>query len=146
VETLLRVRAREDREEWARAMLPWIICRKTARERPDFVQLMIQRALDNPYPTSLVGLRRQAEAIGGHDTLERLGSIRVPTLITVGADDILVPPSFSREILARISGADFALIPDAGHVHFLEQPQAFNEATLGFLSKHATPAGVTPAR
>ncbi|HKZ07809.1 MAG TPA: alpha/beta fold hydrolase [Methylomirabilota bacterium] len=146
VETLLRVRAREDREEWARAMLPWIISRKTARERPDFVQLMIQRALDNPYPTSLAGLRRQAEAIGGHDTLERLGSIRVPTLITVGSDDILVPPSFSREILARISGADFALIPDAGHVHFLEQPQAFNEAMVRFLSKHATGAGVRPPR
>jgi 3-oxoadipate enol-lactonase len=138
VETLLRVRAREDREEWARAMLPWIICRKTARERPEFVELMLQRALDNPYPTSLVGLRRQAEAIGGHDTLERLGSIRVPTLVTVGSDDILVPPSFSHEIQARVAGAEFTLIADAGHVHFLEQPQAFNEAMLGFLGKHVS--------
>jgi 3-oxoadipate enol-lactonase len=136
VEALLRVRAREDREEWARAMLPWIISRKTAQERPDFVQLMLQRALENPYPTSLAGLRRQAEAIGGHDTLERLHAIRVPTLVTVGSDDILVPPTFSREIHARIPGADFALISDAGHVHFLEQPQAFNEAMLGFLAKH----------
>lgn len=137
VETLLRVRAREDREEWARAMLPWIICRKTARERPDFVQLMLQRALDNPHPTTLIGLRRQAEAIGQHDTLERLASLRVPTLVTVGSDDILVPPAFSREIHARIPRADFALIPDAGHVHFLEQPQAFNDAMLGFLAKHS---------
>jgi pimeloyl-ACP methyl ester carboxylesterase len=136
VESLLAVRARENREEWARAMLPWIICRKTVRERPEFVQLMLQRALDNPYPTSYVGLRRQAEAIGGHDTLERLTAIRVPTLITVGAEDILVPPAFSEELQARIPGAAFTLIPDAGHVHFLEQPQAFNDAMLGFLSKH----------
>jgi pimeloyl-ACP methyl ester carboxylesterase len=138
VQSLLRVRAREDREEWARAMLPWIICRKTMRERPEFVQLMLQRALDNPYPTSLVGLRRQAEAIGAHDVLERLGGIRVPTLVTVGAEDILVPPAFSRDLHARIPGADFTLIPDAGHVHFLEQPQAFNDAMLGFLAKHST--------
>jgi pimeloyl-ACP methyl ester carboxylesterase len=136
VETLLAVRARENREEWARAMLPWIICRKTVHERPEFVELMLQRALDNPYPTSYTGLRRQAEAIGGHDTLERLGAIRVPTLVTVGAEDILVPAAFSREIQARIPGAAFTLIPDAGHVHFLEQPQAFNEAMLGFLAKH----------
>jgi 3-oxoadipate enol-lactonase len=136
VETLLAVRARENREEWARAMLPWIICRKTVHERPEFVELMLQRALDNPYPTSYTGLRRQAEAIGGHDTLERLGAIRVPTLVTVGAEDILVPPAFSREIQARIPGAAFTLIPDAGHVHFLEQPEAFNEAMLGFLAKH----------
>ena len=108
MESLLRVRAREDREEWARAMLPWIICRKTVRERPEFVELMLQRALDNPYPTSLAGLRRQAEAIGAHDTLDRLGAIRVPTLVTVGTEDILVPPAFSREVHARIPGADLA--------------------------------------
>ena len=137
VESLLRVRAREDREEWARAMLPWIICRKTVRERPEFVELMLQRALDNPYPTSLTGLRRQAEAIGAHDTLDRLGAIRVPTLVSVGTEDILVPPAFSRELHARIPGATFMPIPDAGHVHFLEQPQAFNDAMLGFLAKHA---------
>ena len=136
VETLLAVRARENREEWAGAMLPWIICRRTVHERPDFVQLMLQRALDNPYPTSYIGLRRQAEAIGGHDTLQRLAGIRVPTLITVGAEDILVPPAFSQEIHARIPDATFALIPDAGHVHFLEQPQAFNDAMLAFLAKH----------
>ena len=70
VESLLRVRAREDREECARAMLPWIICRKTVRERPEFVELMLQRALDNPYPISLAGLRRQADAIRAHDTLD----------------------------------------------------------------------------
>ena len=138
VETLLRVHAREDREEWARAMLPWIICRKTVRERPEFVQLMLQRALDNPYPTSYTGLRRQAEAIGAHDTLERLGAIRVPTLITVGTEDILVPPAFSREIQDRLPEASLVLVPDAGHVHFLEQPQAFNDAMLGFLAKHSS--------
>ena len=136
VESLLRVRAREDREEWARAMLPWVICRKTVRERPEFVQLMLQRSLDNPYPTSYEGLRRQAEAIGGHDTLDRLHAIRVPTLVTLGAEDILVPPAFSREVHARIPGAELTVIPDAGHVHFLEQPDAFNSAMLAFLTKH----------
>ena len=138
VESLLRVRAREDRDEWARAMLPWVICRKTVRERPEFVQLMLQRSLDNPYPTSYVGLRRQAEAIGGHDTLERLPGIRVPTLVTLGAEDILVPPAFSREVHARIPGAELTVIPDAGHIHFLEQPDTFNSAMLAFLAKHST--------
>ena len=137
VESLLRVRAREDREEWSRALLPWVICRKTARERPDFVQLMIQRAVDNPYPTSYTGLRRQAEAIGSHDTLDRLAALRMPVLITTGAEDILVPPAFSSEIHARIPSADLVVLPDAGHVHFLEQPQTFNEAVLAFLAKHA---------
>ncbi|HEX6669211.1 MAG TPA: alpha/beta fold hydrolase, partial [Gemmatimonadales bacterium] len=108
VESLLRVRAREDPDEWARAMLPWVICRKTVRERPEFVQLLLQRSLDNPYPTSYAGLRRQAEAIGAHDTLSRLPAIRVPTLVTLGAEDILVPPAFSREVHARIPDAELS--------------------------------------
>lgn len=136
VESLLRVKERGDREEFARAMLPWLLGRRTATDRPEFVELMIRRALDNPFPTSLRGLKRQAEAVAGHDTLERLAGIRAPTLMTVGAEDILVPPSFSREMQSRIPGAEMIVIRGAGHAHFLEQPEAFNEACLAFLARH----------
>jgi pimeloyl-ACP methyl ester carboxylesterase len=136
VESLLRVRARENREEWARALVPWLVCRKTVAERPDLVQALIQRTVDNPYPASLTGLRRQAEAIDKHDTLDRLGGVRAPTLVTVGAEDILVPPRFSREIHARVPRAELVPIPDAGHVHFIEQPVAFNNIALRFLAAH----------
>jgi len=100
------------------------------------VTLMIQRGFENPYPTSRVGQERQANAIGGHDTRDRLSGLQMPTLVTVGADDILVPPVFSREIHALIPGAELVVIPDAGHVHFLEQPDAFNRTMLAFLAKH----------
>jgi len=83
-----------------------------------------------------VGLTRQAEAVAGHDTLDRLGAIRPPTLITTGAEDILVPPACSRELHARIPGSELAVIPDAGHVHFIERSAPFNDACLGFLRKH----------
>lgn len=138
VESLLRVRAHEDAEGWARALLPWLVSRRTVAEHPEFVSLWVQRARDNPYPTSLVGLRRQAEAVGEHDTLDRLGRIARPTLVTTGAEDILVPPVFSREIHARIPGAELAVIPGAGHIHFIEQAETFNAACLAFLDSHAT--------
>ena len=133
---LLRVKERGDREEFARTTLPWLLCRKTMAERPEFVELFIERAVGYPYPTSFVGLNRQAEAIRAHDTRERLANIRVPTLITVGADDILVPPSFSRELHARIAGSELVVLPDAGHLHFMEQFDRFNEVCLEFLRKH----------
>jgi pimeloyl-ACP methyl ester carboxylesterase len=136
VESMLRVKARGDREEYARAMLPWIVCRKTAADKPELVQALVQRAMENPYPTSSTGLRRQAEAIAAHHTLDRLAALRMPVLVTVGADDILVPPAFSREIHARVPHADIAIVPDAGHVHFIEQPEAFNRIVLEFLAKH----------
>lgn len=136
MDSFLTVKARGDREENIRAGLPWIFARRTLAERPDFVRLWIERGLEYPHPTGLTGLRRQAEAIRGHDTRERLDRIRVPTLVTVGAEDILVPPVFSRELHARIPGAELVLIPDAGHVHFIEEPSLFNAMCLEFLAKH----------
>jgi len=133
---MMRVRAHESREDFARMMLAWVLSPKTIAERPDLVELLIQRAVDNPYPTSLVGLRRQAEAIGQWSSLQRLGRIRMPTLITTGADDIMVPPRHSRDLHARIPHADLVVIPDAGHLHPIEQPEAFNRAVLAFLSRH----------
>ena len=135
VRQLLHVRAR-DREEFERTLVPWLFSRKTVARHPELVELFIERALDYPFPTGLVGLTRQAEALGSHDTLDRLARIRVPTLITVGADDILVPPSFSQDIHAQMSTSELVVIPDAGHLHFMEQFQRFNELCLGFLGKH----------
>ena len=136
IDTLLAVKARGDREENVRAVMPWLLCRKTMVERPDFIRFWIERALTYAYPTGYEGLARQADAIRGHDTTARLGEIRVPTLLTTGAEDILVPPASSRELHARIPGAELVTIDDAGHLHFIEQMERFNAVCLDFLSKH----------
>lgn len=136
IDTLLAVKARGDREENVRAVLPWILCRKTLNERPEFIRFWIDRALTYPYPIGLDGLSRQAQAIGAHDTAGRLGELTMPTLITTGSEDILVPPSSSRDLHARITGSELAEIPDAGHLHFIEQAEAFNGICREFLDKH----------
>ena len=136
IDTLLAVKARGDREENVRAVMPWLLCRKTMVERPDFIRFWIERALTYAYPTGYEGLARQADAIRGHDTIARLGEIRVPTLLTTGAEDILVPPASSRELHARIPGAELVTIDDAGHLHFIEQMERFNAVCLEFLRKH----------
>lgn len=136
IDTLIAVKARGDREEYVRAVMPWILCRKTMVERPEFVRFWIERALAYPYPIGLEGLSRQADAIRGHDTRARLGEIRVPTLITTGTEDILVPPVSSRDLHARVPGSELAAIEDAGHLHFIEQADGFNGAYLEFLKKH----------
>jgi len=137
IDNFLRVKARGDVEEFTHCTLPWLLSRKTFAERPDFVETWILRALEYPFSTSLTGLSRQGEAIRGHDTRDRLAGIRVPTLITTGTEDILVPPSASEDLHALIPGSELARIPDAGHMHFIEQATAFNEVCLNFLRKHA---------
>ena len=68
---------------------------------------------------------------------ERLGEIRVPTLVLVGEHDTPTFHAMADAYVAGIPGARKALVPGAGHVSCMEEPAAFNEALRGFLASHA---------
>lgn len=125
-------------EDWMRTLALWLFAPCTYEERPDFVELVVQNALMNPFPQSLTGFRRQGEAVLSHDTLDRLGQIRCPTLVSVAEHDILVPPRFSHEIARRLAQAECTTLADAGHAYLWEQADAFNAMCLDFLARHAT--------
>jgi proline iminopeptidase len=63
----------------------------------------------------------------------RLPSIKVPTLITVGDHDECAP-SLSREMTALIPGSKLVVLPESGHMTFVDQPRLFLEAVQSFLS------------
>jgi pimeloyl-ACP methyl ester carboxylesterase len=134
--SLLSARAGLSRQEFVGTLLPWVLTPHAYAERPELVELLAQRLVENPYPASLTGLRRQAEACWAHDTEERLPRIQCPTLITVGAEDIFVPLRFSRLLQERIPGAELIVIEGGGHGCLWEQAEVFNEICLGFLRKH----------
>jgi len=123
-----------------RALMLWLFSYRTYDERPEFVEAVIQTALANPFPQSLMGFLGQAAAIEHHDTLARLPGIHCPTLVSVAEDDILVPPRFSRELVARIPGAALRAVVGAGHVYFWEQADAFNALCLDFLAGKISPS------
>ena len=65
--------------------------------------------------------------------VDRLGSIKVPTLITVGDHDEC-DPSLSREMNARIPESKLVILPKSGHMTFVDQPGMFNRAVDEFLN------------
>lgn len=138
------IRTSLSREGALRAFGPWLFAPATYAERPEFVEALLQTALQNPHPQTLTGFLRQGEAITGHDTLDRLGGIRCPTLVSVGEEDILVPPRFSRELASRIPGAELRTIEGAGHAYFWERPDEFNAMCLDFLRRAQPPSEVNP--
>ena len=129
------LRAQMGREFTLRAIGPWLFAAATYNERPEFVEMIFQNALTNPHPQSLTGFVRQTEAVATHDTLARLAEIRCPTLVSVGEEDILLPPRFSRELAAGLPGARLELVPGAGHVYFWERPDVFTALCLDFFSR-----------
>jgi pimeloyl-ACP methyl ester carboxylesterase len=67
--------------------------------------------------------------------LDRLGEIKVPALVIVGKDDILLPPSYSNEIAAGLADASLVVVEKAGHLSSLEQPEAVTSAMVSFLQE-----------
>jgi proline iminopeptidase len=63
---------------------------------------------------------------------DRLGTIKVPTLITVGDHDES-DPSLARDMNARIPGSKLVVFPKSGHMTFVDQPGMFIKAVEGFL-------------
>jgi proline iminopeptidase len=63
---------------------------------------------------------------------ERLSSIKVPTLITVGDHDECAP-SLSEEMNKAIAGSKLVVLPKSGHMTFVDQPNMFNRTVNDFL-------------
>jgi len=65
---------------------------------------------------------------------DRLGSLKVPTLITVGDHDE-VDPSIARDMQQHIPGSQLVVLPDSGHMTFVDQPDLFVKTVNDFLHK-----------
>jgi pimeloyl-ACP methyl ester carboxylesterase len=66
--------------------------------------------------------------------LGRLRRIRAQTLVLWGAEDRVVRRPYGRAFSAAIPGAKFEVIQRAGHLSYVEQPEAFNSLTRDFLN------------
>ncbi|MFI7637498.1 alpha/beta fold hydrolase [Nonomuraea sp. NPDC049400] len=78
--------------------------------------------------TILTGLAE----LGRLDLRDRLGEIKVPTLVLNGAKDKANLPH-AEEIAAGVHGAELRVIPNAGHIWNLEQPELFTRTISEFV-------------
>ncbi len=80
-----------------------------------------------------LGITRAVRAvIERRGVLEEIGRIRCPTLVIAGELDAANPPDRSRQIQRHIGGAQFRLIPHAGHSATIEEPDTVNIALTDF--------------
>ncbi len=76
---------------------------------------------------------RQLQACMGHDASDRLGDIKVPTLVVHGEVDPLVPTENGRNLAKNIQGAKLVLYPNTGHIPIIEQAETYNRDVMAFL-------------
>jgi aminoacrylate hydrolase len=102
--------------------------------KPEAVNFYVETK--RAFPHSTEELARRVEGIGRFDVFEALPRLGVPTLVVTGSHDRLVPPENAQRLAARIPRAELAVIEGAGHVFYVEQPEATNRALLDFFTKH----------
>lgn len=114
----------------ADAMLPKMMSPQTAKDDKELVEFV----RDMMESTSVEGVVGALAAMRDRpDSTAMLADIDVPVLIIHGADDQLIPVSEAEAMARAIPDARLVIIPDAGHLPCLEQPDAFNDAVIDFL-------------
>jgi pimeloyl-ACP methyl ester carboxylesterase len=111
----------------ADAMIEGMLGKTTRRERPELVRSVNAMLASAPVEGVVGALEAMMDR---PDSTPTLATIDVPTLIIVGEEDVLTPPAESRAMHAAIPGSQLAIIPAAGHVSNLEQPEEFNDRIL----------------
>ncbi|MCF8470732.1 MAG: alpha/beta hydrolase [Parvibaculum sp.] len=122
------------REDRARHMIPISDTRHDAawaRANPDIYEELVRMAATDPYadePEHEAGQRRQLEARAHHDTWDRLGDIRCPTLICAGRYDGIALPETQEKMASRIRGAELRFF-EGGHLFMLQDRDALPAMT-----------------
>jgi 3-oxoadipate enol-lactonase len=120
-------------ERYRHVIYPWVFGPAFLADKEN-IETAFRRAMAYPHQTKPEAIERQARGIllwDGSRT-DRIGAIKVPTLVLVGKEDILTPVEFAREVARRIRRARLQILP-GGHAFFIEQAEAFNRAVLRFL-------------
>lgn len=115
------------RADFAGKMIPTLLGPRPTRAVRSRLRSMIEGTRYETMVASLEGMKERP------DRSVLLSHIAVPTLVMAGEHDALTPPAQARAMAEMIPGARTTVIPGAGHLSPLEQPDAVNTALIELL-------------
>lgn len=139
VATWQRLAEKNDIENLLLTALPDLYSENCMQSRPNLIteRLSNFRQIMQELPEFCTGQAwlnaAQFPDLGDGSLLEAIAGIRCPTLVLAAELDRLYPPCDSQAIANRIAGAEFLVVPGAGHALVAEKPQAVNTVLAGHL-------------
>ncbi len=82
---------------------------------------------------ALSGYKGQSNACEQHDTRTHLHTINAPTLVMLGATDMIASPDRSRELAELIPDSKLLIFEDVGHGFWRERQPEVDRAVLEFI-------------
>ena len=115
---------------FADRMLPRLFSKPNVETNPSIVK-DARRTIEAMSPIGIIGgLKGLADR---SDSTPLLDEIRVPTLIIVGENDELTTVDDAKRMASRIVGSKLVIVPNAGHISTLEQPEKVTNTIRAFL-------------
>ncbi len=111
-------------------MLPKLLAEQTRRNQPDCVDrllTMVRRAAPEGIAAASLGMAERP------DSSALLATVPCPPLVIAGEHDQLSPPAEMQAMASAIRGVRFEIIPGAGHMTPMENPDQFNAVLGAFL-------------
>lgn len=113
------------------AIIPGLLGPTTQGSRPAVVE-RVAGWLDQAEPSTVAWYQRAMAA--RPDAHEVLRTLQAPALVLWGDEDTLSPEPEQRSMLGALAHGHQAVIPGAGHLSAVEDPDAVSRALLQFLS------------
>ena len=95
---------------------------------------LAERVMGKTIPSAQAAEAGEA-ILEGWDLTPRLGEISAPTLILVGRDDFVCPPSRAQIMHEGIPNSELVVFEESGHLPYVEEAEAFFEAVRGWLQR-----------
>ena len=99
-------------------------------DQEELRQTFIERWAENDKQAYLSSLA----TVSGWSLGDRLDSIACPTCLISGEHDFF-PIALKEAYVEKMPNAMLVVIPNSGHFTPIDEPEAFNEAVMSFLSK-----------
>jgi pimeloyl-ACP methyl ester carboxylesterase len=112
--------------EFAPELVEWMISPEAS---PDLRDDVLRDVLSTRPETYLADFR----ACNGFDVMDRLGEIRVPTLVVNGDADRLTPLKYGEYLATNIPGAVLKILHGTGHLPMLERASELNAVITSFI-------------
>ncbi|KVC24620.1 alpha/beta fold hydrolase [Burkholderia pseudomultivorans] len=110
-----------------------------------FIDYMVHPKADSRVRDSLMQMtmrvgaaayvRQNNAVMARRDLLPILATVAVPTMVVVGAEDLMTPPAFSQAISDAVYGATMHVIPECGHLPPIEKPSAVAQLIREWLQR-----------
>lgn len=105
----------------------------------DFLETMVAAMGLPGVDRSAYSLLRSCTTLRGFQSAlmlrDDMARLRTPTLFIWGSTDAFAPPASGQGMVARMPNARIEVIPDTGHLPYVDRPDAAADAIIGFLAQ-----------